>query len=81
MESTVTLSDAKARLSEIVKKAIDGEEFIITRMGQPAVRITRYQRQRRVPRLGDLAGQIRIGDDFDRWPPDLEKALGMVEPQ
>lgn len=81
VESTVTLSDAKARLSEIVKKAVDGEEFVITRMGQPAVRITRYQRQRRVPKLGDLAGQIRIADDFDDWPPDLEEALGMADPR
>lgn len=81
MESTVTLSDAKARLSEIVKKAVDGEEFVITRMGQPAVRITRYERQRRVPKLGDLAGQIRIADDFDRWPFDLEEALGMADPR
>ena len=79
MESTLTLSDAKARLSEIVKKAVNGEEFVITRMGQPAVRITRYKPQRRVPKLGDLAGQIRIADDFDDWPPDIEEALGIAE--
>ena len=79
MESILTLSDAKARLSEIVKKAIDGEEFIITRMGQPAVRISRYEPRRSVPKLGDLAGQIRIADDFEHWPPDLEEALGIAD--
>lgn len=79
MESTLTLSDAKARLSEIVKKAVNGEEFVITRMGQPAVRITRYEPRRRVPKLGDLAGQIRIADDFEDWPPDIEEALGIAE--
>lgn len=79
MESILTLSDAKARLSEIVKKAIDGEEFIITRMGEPAVRISRYEPRRSVPKLGDLAGQIRIADDFDEWPPDLEQVLGIAD--
>ena len=79
MESILTLSDAKARLSEIVKKAIDGEEFIITRMGQPAVRISRYVPRHSAPKLGDLAGEIHIADDFDSWPPDIAEALGIAE--
>ena len=79
MESTLTLSDAKARLSEIVKKAIDGEEFIITRMGQPAVRISRYVPRHCAPKLGDLAGEIHIADDFDSWPHDIAEALGIAE--
>ena len=29
-------------------------------------------------KLGDFAGRIRMGDDFDEWPPDLQKALGMT---
>ena len=81
MESTLTLTAAKARLSEIVRKAVDGEEFVITRMGQPAVRIIRYEPRCRVPKFGDLAGQIRIADDFDRWPSHLEQALGIAEPE
>ena len=81
MESIVTLSDAKARLSEIVKKAVDGEEFVITRMGEPAVRISRYEPRGAVPALGDLADQIRIADDFDSWPRDMEVMLGIAEPK
>ncbi len=79
MESVVTLSDAKARLSEIVKKAVDGEEFVITRMGAPAVRIVRYEPRGSIPPLGDLNGQIHIADDFDSWPPDLAVTLGIAE--
>ena len=75
----LTLSDAKARLSEIVKKAVDGEEFVITRMGRPAVRISRYEPRRNVPRIGDLEGQVRIADDFDRWPPEIAEALGLAD--
>ena len=80
VESTITLSDAKARFSEIVEKAVNGEEFIITRMGRPAVRVSRYEVARRVPELGDLAGRIRIADDFDEWPSDLRESLGTSEP-
>lgn len=79
MESTVTLSDAKARFSEIVEQAVNGDEFIVTRLGRPAVRISRYEPQRGVPKLGDLAGQIRISDDFDEWPSDLRESLGISE--
>ena len=80
METQLTLSDAKARFSEIVEKATNGEQFVVTRMGKPVVRITRFVAQGRPRRLGDLAGQIRISEDFDEWPIDLQEALGMVDP-
>ena len=79
METQLTLSDAKARFSEIVEKAINGQQFVVTRMGKPVVRITRFAAQDRPPRLGDLAGQIRMSEDFDEWPVDLQKALGMAD--
>ena len=78
MESTVTLSDAKARFSEIVERATKGEEFIVTRMGRPVARVVRYGTRVQPRKLGDLAGQIRISEDFDEWPPDLAEALGIT---
>ena len=81
MESVVTLSDAKARFSEIVEKAVNGDEFIVTRMGKPVVRISRFVASGERRKLGDLTGQIRISEDFDEWPPDLQEALGMVDPR
>ena len=79
MESTLTLSDAKTRFSEIVDRAVAGEEFIVTHMGKPVVRISRFAAPRRPRKLGDLAGRIRMSADFDDWPADLQEALGMVE--
>ena len=79
MESVVTLSDAKARFSEIVEKAVNGDEFIVTRMGKPVVRISRFVMSGERRKLGDLSGQIRISEDFDDWPPDLLASLGMAE--
>ena len=68
MESILTLGDAKARFSEIVEKATNGEEFIATRMGKPVVRITRFTAHGRPRKLGDFAGRIRMSEDFDDWP-------------
>ena len=81
MESVVTLSDAKARFSEIVEKAVNGDEFIVTRMGKPVVRISRFVASGERRKLGDFAGRIRISEDFDEWPPDLQEAPGMVGPR
>ena len=81
MESTLTLSDAKVRFSEIVDRAVAGEEFIVTRMGRPVVRISRFVAPRQPRKLGDLADRIRMRVDFDDWPPDLQQVLGMVEPR
>ena len=53
MESILTLSDAKARFSEIVEKATNGEVFIVTRMGKPAVLIAHGQPRK----LGDVEVQ------------------------
>ena len=81
METVVTLSDAKARFSEIVEKVINGDEFVVTRMGKPVARIKRVATNAEPRKLGDLAGQIRMSEDFDDWPPDLQDALGMTDPR
>ena len=81
VESVLTLSDAKARFSEIVEKVVSGDEFIITRMGKPVVRISRFDTSADPRKLGDLAGQIWMSEDFDHWPPDLQEALGMTDPR
>lgn len=80
MESTLTLSDAKARFSEIVERAVNGDEFIVTRMGKPVVRISRISKSTPTRKLGDLAGQIRMSEDFDEWPEDLQSVLGISDP-
>ena len=79
METVLTLSDAKARFSEIVEKVVNGDEIIVTRMGRPVVRISRFATSAEPRKLGDLAGKIRMSEDFDDWPLDLQEALGMTE--
>ena len=41
---SVSLADAKARLSELVDRAETGEDVCITRRGKPVVKLTRVNR-------------------------------------
>ena len=44
---TVSLANAKARLSELVDRAEAGEDVCITRRGKPVVRLTRIERPKK----------------------------------
>jgi prevent-host-death family protein len=44
---TISLAEAKARLSELVARAADGETVQITRRGKPVAQITPIQKPRR----------------------------------
>jgi prevent-host-death family protein len=68
----VNMHDAKTRLSELVAAAESGQEVIIARRGVPAVRLVAVGVQYAPVRLGALAGQIEIGEDFDDPLPELE---------
>ena len=52
----MNVADAKARLSELIAAAERGEEVIISRAGQPVVRLV--PAQARQLRLGALVGRV-----------------------
>jgi len=61
----VNMHDAKSRLSELVAAAENGDEVIIARNGEPAVRLVAMRVEHPPVRLGVLAGQIELAADFD----------------
>ena len=74
----VGMHEAKTQLSKLVERAEGGEEIVITRRGEPAVRLVPEKRGDGFASLaGAWQGQVRIGDDFDELPPDLAESLGM----
>jgi prevent-host-death family protein len=79
MNAILNVTDAKARFSEVVEQASQGQDIIITKMGKPVVRITRYEPVPSHQRLGLFQGQLRIADDFDEWPDEVARDLGMVD--
>jgi len=67
MES-VNMHEAKTRLSQLVARAQQGESFIIAKAGKPVARVTAIDSPEpgQQQRIGFLAGQLVIPDDFDR---------------
>jgi len=57
------VAEAKAQLSTLVRKALQGEEVIIARNNTPLVRLVPVAVQQRKP--GSARGQATMDDDFD----------------
>ena len=64
---TVNIHEAKTQLSKLVDEASKGESFIIAKAGKPIVKVTALSAPTgsAVHRVGFLAGQISVPDDFD----------------
>ena len=64
---TVNIHEAKTQLSKLVDEASKGEPFVIAKAGKPMVKVTALGAPvgTEVKRVGFLAGQISVPDDFD----------------
>jgi prevent-host-death family protein len=73
------MHEAKTHLSQLVERALAGEEIVLTRRGEPAVRLVP---ERPAGGFASLAGvwkeQARIADDFDELPEDIAGRLGVL---
>lgn len=64
---TINIHEAKTHLSRLVDQAAKGESFIIAKAGRPMVMVMALDAPSRgqTKRLGFMAGQIAVPDDFD----------------
>jgi prevent-host-death family protein len=65
--STVNVHEAKTHLSRLIETAASGETVIIAKAGKPVAKLTAVDAPARpaMRRLGFLAGQFSVPDDFD----------------
>jgi len=65
---TVNIHEAKTQLSRLVERAAQGEPFVIAKAGKPLVKVTALEAPgpARARRLGFMAGEIEVPEDFDR---------------
>ncbi len=61
----VSVYEAKSKLSQMINKALEGEEVIVTRNGEETVRLVPVQKNKQQDWIGMYDGQITIEDDFD----------------
>lgn len=62
---TVNIHEAKTQLSKLVDQAAKGEAFIIARAGKPLVKVAALDSPASPQRLGFLAGEIAVPEDFN----------------
>jgi prevent-host-death family protein len=65
---TVNIHEAKTQLSKLVDAASKGEPFVIAKAGKPMVKVIALGSPvgKEIKRLGFMAGEISVPDDFDR---------------
>jgi len=72
---TVNMHEAKTQLSRLVDRAARGESFVIAKAGKPLVKVSALEAPAAMQRLGFLAGEIAVPDDFDRMGESEIEAL------
>ncbi|MFI5003985.1 MAG: type II toxin-antitoxin system Phd/YefM family antitoxin [Solirubrobacterales bacterium] len=81
MAISVGMHEAKTTLSRLVDAAQSGEEVVITRRGEPVVKLQPVAPAKpRISLYGSLKGQIKMADDFDELPEDILKAFEGDDP-
>lgn len=74
---TVNIHQAKTRLSELIARVEEGEEFVIARAGKPIARLSKLTRPPR--REGFLQGQIVLDGAFDEADEEIKKMFDESE--
>ncbi len=80
MTHAFSIGEAKTNLSKLVALAEKGERVELRRGKQPVAQlipITEHGHARRKP--GALAGRISMAEDFDAWPEDVARSLGVLD--
>jgi prevent-host-death family protein len=69
---TVNIHEAKTHLSKLIEEASKGEPFIIAKAGKPVVKVIPINAPigKQCRRLGFMAGQLSIPEDFDSMGAD-----------
>ena len=64
---TVNIHEAKTHLSRLIDQAAKGEPFVIAKAGKPMVKVIPLDAPEpsEEKRLGFMAGQIEVPDDFN----------------
>jgi antitoxin (DNA-binding transcriptional repressor) of toxin-antitoxin stability system len=64
---TLDIREVQTQLSKLIEQAAQGDAFIIAKAGKPLVKVVRLDAlpAGRVKRLGFMACQISVPDDFD----------------
>jgi prevent-host-death family protein len=80
MAVQMNIVEAKAKLSELIARAMAGEDVVISRDGKPAVRLAPVASGHRLPRLGALAHLGPLENPYGLLEPDADIADVLDDP-
>ena len=66
------MAEAKARFSELVRKALSGEEVIIAKDNKPLVKLVPFEEPRLPRQPGSAKGRVQMAANFDEMPEDFK---------
>jgi len=68
----VNIHEAKTHLSRLLEQVRQGKPFVIAKAGRPIAKVVAVEAPEpgEARRLGFLAGEIEVPDDFDRMGKD-----------
>lgn len=64
----INLHKAKTNLSKLAELAIQGEDVVICKAGNPVARLVVINQKKKTRRPGNWAGKVTIQKDFDGLP-------------
>jgi len=67
-----SIAEVKSSLSQLLDRAAEGEDIIITRRGEPIAMLTRPPVRADKPKLGTLAGTVIFANGWDDPMTDQE---------
>ncbi len=71
--SKFNVAEAKAHFSELVRKALLGEEVIIAKDNKPLLKLVPLQPSKGSRKPGSAKGQVWMAPDFDETPGDFKE--------
>ena len=71
----VNMSEAKSQLSRLGRMAWEGEEVVITKAGEPYLRLQPYGKPVVERKPGRLKGQIWVAPDFDETKEEVVESF------
>lgn len=71
----INIEEAKVNLSDLVAKAAEGEEIIISDNGKPLVKLIQFDHSKNQRKLGIAKGKIEMAPDFDKELEDFKEYM------
>ena len=73
MTEVVNMHQAKSSLSRLVERALQGEDIVIARNGEPLVKLVPVPKERKPRVPGRLKGKIWMAPDFEFTDEEIDE--------